>query len=88
MGTPGKPDEFFGAGIRGMTLVDLVEMFCDWCAATERHEDGDIGRSIDVNMGRFGYGEALASIFVNTAQEYNMGRGSHRAYRAGKAAAK
>jgi hypothetical protein len=65
----------------GMTLVDLIEMFCDWCAATERHEDGDIGRSIDVNMKRFGYGETLASIFVNTAQLYGMGRASCRACR-------
>ena len=73
--------EHFRNGMMGMTLVDLVEMFCDWCAATMRHEDGDIGNSIDVNMKRFGYDETLANIFVNTAQNYQMGRGNHRAYR-------
>src|SRR5690554_941138 len=32
--------EHFGAGINGMTLLDLIEMLCDWKAATERHADG------------------------------------------------
>ena len=76
----GKTVEVWSAGMKGMTLVDLVEMFCDWCAATERHEDGDIGKSINHNMDRFGFGETLAHIMVNTAQEYGMGRSSHRAY--------
>ena len=77
----GKPDEWVGAGMHGMTLVDLVEMFCDWCAATERHKDGNIGKSIDHNMTRFGFGETLACIMVNTAQLYCMGARNHLAYR-------
>ena len=56
--------EHYRDGISGMTIVDLVEMFCDWCAATERHEDGNIDRSIIQNMERFGYGEVLAHIFA------------------------
>lgn len=68
--------EIFGEGMRGMTLVDLVEMFCDWCAATERHEDGDIKKSIYHNMKRFGFGETLACIMINTAREYSMGKRS------------
>ena len=68
-------------GVLGMNLVDLLEMFCDWCAATERHDDGDIGKSIEHNMKRFGYGETLASIMVNTAQDFGMGKRSHVAYR-------
>ena len=67
--------EHFEDGINGMTLVDLVEMFCDWCAATERHNDGDIGKSIAHNRQRFGYGEVMARIMSNTAKEYSMGRG-------------
>jgi hypothetical protein len=39
-------------GIDGMTLIDLVEMICDWIAATQRHADGDIGRSLEVNQER------------------------------------
>jgi len=67
--------EHFEDGIKGMTLVDLIEMFCDWCAATERHEDGDIEKSITHNGQRFGYGEVMSSIMSNTAKEYGMGRG-------------
>jgi len=73
--------EHFSKGVHSMTLVDIVEMFCDWAAATRRHEDGDIGKSIEINKKRFNFDEDLACIFVNTAQEYDMGQGSHRAYR-------
>ena len=73
--------EHFANGMSGMTLIDLLEMFCDWCAATERHDDGNIGKSIAHNMQRFGFGETLASIMVNTAQLYSMGRRNHIAYR-------
>ena len=68
------PEHFGTLGIRGMTLVDVVEMFCDWCAATQRHADGDIFESIEHNAGRFGYGEDLKAIFINTAREYKLGR--------------
>jgi hypothetical protein len=53
-------------GIDGMTLIDLVEMICDWIAATQRHADGDIGRSLEVNQERFGYGDQLKRIMANT----------------------
>ena len=73
--------EHFKDGMKGMNLVDMIEMFCDWCAATYRHDDGNIGKSIDINMKRFGYDETLASIFVNTVQQYNMGQRSCVAFR-------
>jgi hypothetical protein len=55
-------------GIHDMTLVDIVEMFCDWQAATERHADGNIMESIDINQGRFGFSDDLRDIFRNTAK--------------------
>jgi len=58
--------EHFENGIRGMSLVDLIEMFCDWYAATKRHNDGDIQKSISINQGRFNYSDDLKSIFENT----------------------
>ena len=73
--------EHFHNGIRGMTLVDIIEMFCDWAAATRRHEDGNIGKSIEINKKRFDFDEDLACVFVNTAQQYQMGQRSHVAYR-------
>jgi hypothetical protein len=61
--------EHYENGIAGMSLLDLIEMLCDWKAATERHEDGDIRKSIDMNAERFGYDDQLRAIFHNTARE-------------------
>jgi hypothetical protein len=58
--------EHYDQGIRGMNLIDLVEMFCDWYAATKRHNDGDLMKSISINQGRFGYSDDLKAIFENT----------------------
>jgi hypothetical protein len=54
-----------------MTLMDVVEMFFDWMAAVERHDNGDINRSIEINKDRFGYDDMIASIFRNTAEYFN-----------------
>jgi hypothetical protein len=54
--------------LKGMTLVDLVEMFCDWYAATKRHEDGSIMKSIEINKERFNISDDLVNIFINTAE--------------------
>lgn len=62
--------EHFNNGIRDMNLIDLIEMFCDWLSATERHDDGDIFKSIEYNQSRFGYSDELKDIFDNTAKFY------------------
>lgn len=59
--------EHFENGIKGMNLIDLIEMICDWKAASERHADGDIFKSIEINQKRFGYSDDLKSILENTA---------------------
>ena len=58
--------EYHNDGICGMNLVDLVEMLCDWMAATQRHANGDIHKSIEINQRRFGYTDELKQIFQNT----------------------
>lgn len=58
--------EHFADGIEGMSLIDLVEMICDWLAAVQRHADGDIRRSIDINQARFGYDDQIKRILHNT----------------------
>jgi hypothetical protein len=58
--------EHYEHGIRGMNLVDLIEMFCDWYAATKRHNDGDLMKSISINQERFGYSDDLKAILENT----------------------
>jgi len=60
--------EYFQNGISEMTLIDIIEMLCDWKAATLRHSDGDIMKSIAINQERFGYSDELAVIFRNTAK--------------------
>lgn len=60
--------EHYNNGVDGMNLFDLIEMFFDWKAATERHADGDILKSIDINTKRFGLSEQLKNIFTNTVK--------------------
>ena len=59
--------EYFENGIQGMNLINLTEMFCDWMAATKRHNDGDIMKSIEINQERFGYSDDIKEILKNTA---------------------
>lgn len=61
--------EFFGNGVNGMTLIDLIEMLADWKAATERHADGDLARSLLIQKDRFHISDQLAQILDNTAHE-------------------
>ncbi len=58
--------EFHGDGVKGMSLLDVIEMLCDWLAATKRHADGDIRKSIEINQKRFGYSDELKQILFNT----------------------
>ena len=44
----------------------LLEMLCDWIAATKRHNNGDIRKSIEINQKRFGYSDELKQILFNT----------------------
>jgi hypothetical protein len=58
--------EFTDNGIAGMNLLDILEMFCDWKAASERHADGDIIESIKKNQKRFNMSNELTQILLNT----------------------
>jgi hypothetical protein len=57
--------EHFPNGYRDMNLIDIVEMFCDWVAATKRHDNGDIMRSFDLNKKRFCMSDDIVSIFIS-----------------------
>jgi hypothetical protein len=46
--------------------MDLMEMVADWKAASERHNDGNIMKSIEHNTGRFDIAPQLAQILKNT----------------------
>lgn len=68
----GTPDEHWKMtkmpNVDKMNLVDIVEMLCDWKAASMRHDDGDIMSSIKKNGPRFGISHQLLCILKNTIE--------------------
>lgn len=60
--------EHFPNGIQGMSLIDILEMLCDWRAACERHATGDIRKSVEINQKRFGYSDELKQVLLNTLE--------------------
>ena len=58
--------EHYKNGIDGMDIFDVLEMAVDWCAAGERHEDGDIFKSLEINTKRFNISDQLVNILANT----------------------
>jgi hypothetical protein len=61
--------EHFNNDFSKMNLVDLIEMICDWNAATLRHDDGDIYKSLEINKKRFNIPDILMSILQNTVDD-------------------
>ncbi len=59
--------EHYANRINGMTLHDLVEMFCDWKASSERTANGSFLNSLPHNKKRFEMTDQLEDIFKNTA---------------------
>lgn len=60
--------EYYPNGVDDMDLLDVLEMLCDWKAATERHNDGDLTKSFEINGPRFNISPQLLSIMKNTAR--------------------
>ena len=63
--------EYFSDGIESMTLVDLIEMICDWKSAGLRHDDGNLFKSIRINKDRFKISDQLEIIMNNTADWFD-----------------
>ena len=66
--------EHWDEGVNDMSLLDIVEMLADWKAATERHNDGDILKSLEINIKRFNIDDQLANILRNTIKEMGWNR--------------
>lgn len=58
--------EHYPNGVAGMNLFDLVEMFCDWRAASMRTKDGDFTKSVEIGIERFKIEPMLAHILRNS----------------------
>lgn len=64
--------EHFENGLNDMDLLEIFELFFDWKAASERHLDGNIYKSITVNKERFKMSDQLEQIFIKTAKRMNF----------------
>jgi hypothetical protein len=63
--------EYHEKGFHDMSLLDQLEMLCDWKAATLRTKDGDIKKSLEFNQGRFGYNEDTKKKFIEFLKDIN-----------------
>lgn len=63
--------EHFENGINDMNLIDLCEMIADWKAASERHNTGNLIKSIEINAKRFNIDAQLKQVLLNTAKLYD-----------------
>ena len=62
--------EWSSEGIRGMSLMSILEMLADWRAAGQRHDPPTpFQKSIDINVQRFSISQDLTAIIQNTAKE-------------------
>lgn len=66
---PHHPD-YHEAGVAGMTLVDLVEMLCDWKAASQRPGGTPLKESLPGSIKHFKIEPQLASVLENTIHSY------------------
>ena len=55
-----------------MSLIDIMEMLIDWKAASVRHKNGNILKSIELNQKRFGYSDEWKKVFLNTIHQLEM----------------
>lgn len=60
--------EHWPNGMADMSLLDTIEMLCDWKAAHDR-KGGPFGPSLATNIRRFNMSDQLGAIIVNTAAE-------------------
>ncbi|SRR5216684_669395 len=57
--------EFHETGINGMNLIDVLEMVCDWMAASRRSQTG-IAKGLEINKERYGISDQLFEIIKHT----------------------
>lgn len=61
--------EWHDQGVGGMSLVQLLEMVCDWLAASERSQT-DFSQGLEINKERFHIDEQLFEVIKNTVKWY------------------
>ena len=61
--------EYHNNGFKDMSELDKIEMVLDWLAATRRHTDGDIHKSLKINQERFQYSNQDRKQLTNIIKE-------------------
>lgn len=63
--------EHWAQGVKDMDVLDLAELVCDWKAAGERQNDGNILTSLEVNKERYGLADvSVYDVLKNTIDRY------------------
>lgn len=63
------PEHFGSMRCSGMTLIDVIEMVCDWHAAAQRRPGGHVADGLQHNFSKYGIEMQLAAIIENTVKE-------------------
>ena len=72
--------EHFKNGIEDMNLIDIIEMLCDWLSYKEGNLSYHEAQEIIYNQAkRFGFGDEIINLMINTAWEYFSEFGSPEA---------
>ncbi len=66
--------EHFEVGVNSMTLIEFIEMVCDWMAASDRSQT-DVHRGLDINRERFKIDSQLFEIIKNTINQLIIDKG-------------
>jgi len=61
--------EHHARGVNDMSLIDLIELLCDWRAAVDYCPDGCIKKSLLIGKERFKFSPQLVAILNNTVKE-------------------
>ena len=64
--------EYHENGVDGMDLLYIIEMLCDWKAASMRNPNQDFKKSLQLNLDKKKIAPQLQSIMINTAARLGM----------------
>lgn len=64
--------EYHDNGVDDMDLLYIVEMLCDWKAASMRNPNQDFKKSLQLNLDKKKVAPQLQSVMINTAARLGM----------------
>ena len=64
--------EYHENGIEDMDLLYIIEMLCDWKAASMRNPNQDFRKSLKINLDKKEVSDQLQKVMINTAKRLKM----------------